>query len=254
MPTPNKIPLPENLPDTTLLRLQDGLDPNKNTFITQVKGDKTKTAAPVEALLVDHALVESDRGGTAFRCLFVVTKGKDLAGNDVAGHNVVADLAMTPDSRDFTAATMRLMGLDCAALDAATDALAKKPDDAGLRAAAEKATMAFLALLGDSSKSGAQTKRLQIKVAEEEFNGAVQKRVPLGGILQFASTMTAEAAKLKLGDVMGLMAASKAGPPRRDFGGGSGGGAAGGQRQPRPPRSAPPTVDKGKQEDDDFSW
>lgn len=258
MATAPKIALPENLPATTVLKLQDGLDPNKNSFVTQVKGDKTQTLPAVEALLVDHGLREGDKGGLTLRCLFLVLKGKALKDStgakdvDVAGRHIVTDLNLVDGTKDNSWATIRLMGLDMRDVDAANEALARTPGDAAALKGAESAKVALLTRFNNADVSGAQTKRLQVKVAAEMFLETEQWRVPLGGITQFAATVSGAEAALKLGDIMSTIAASKNGAPRRDAAGGAGGNA--GTRQPRPPTSKPPVVEKGEQAPDDFTF
>lgn len=231
------------------LRLNETHNPRDNCFITQVKGDKTKTAPPVDAVLVDHAVVTNDKGNDSLRCLFVVLKGKDLSGNDVTGKNIVTDMGLTPAAKDYTYANMRFMGFNFDDVDAFADAVAKNPSDPTLAERGLAVEKAFLSRMNDASTSGVGQKLLNVKVQEETFtpnNGGtpiVSRVVPLGGITQPAAKVATEDLMKRLGGsgFLASLVASKAGPPKKDFGDGAAKGAGGA----RNPTSPPPAVQGG---------
>lgn len=245
MSTPITLP---TLAEGASLKLTEAHNPRDNAFITQIKGDKTKTVPPVDAVLVDHAVVTNDKGNDSLRCLFVVLKGKDLSGNDVTGKNIVTDMALSPDAKPYTWANMRFMGFRFDDVDAAFDAFTKNPSDPKLAEQAVAAETAFLARMNDSTVSGVGAKLLNVKVQEETFtpnNGGTpitSRVVPLSGITQPAAKVATDDLMKRLGGsgLLASLAASKAGPPKKDFGDGAKGGGS-----PRNPTSPPPAVQGG---------
>lgn len=235
--TTTQITLP-TLAEGASLKLTDLHKPDDNVFITQYKGDKARTGSPVDAVLVDHMLVDNEKGNSSLRCLFVVLQGKDVDGADVTGKNVVCDMALGEASEPYTYANMRLMGMDFADVDAAVEALRQKPNDAAVQKAAVTAQEAFVARMNDASKSGAGKKVLHVKTESKVFNNKTYVQVPLGGVTQPAARLDNKAATTKLGvGLLAKLAASKAGPPKKDFGDDKGGAS-----QPRNPTSAPPSA------------
>lgn len=224
--TPITLP---TLQEGASLKLTDSHNPMDVGFATQVKGDKTKTKPPVDAVCVDHAVVENSKGNAALRCLFIVLKGTDIDGKDLAGRDCVADLSFSGDGADYTAANLRLMGFDFVDVDAAA-----RSGDAKQIEAAEAA---FLARLNDPAKSGGtMVKLINLKFEQDEFKGTVYRRLALGGISQPMAKLDAAATKTKLGGLFKTLAASKDGPPKRDNDSKSG---------PRNPTSPPPPVQSG---------
>lgn len=244
MSTPITLP---TLAEGASLKLTEAHNPDDNCFITQVKGDKTRTAPPVDAVLVDHAVVTNSKGNDSLRCLFVVLKGKDLSGADVTGKNIVTDMALSPDAKPYTWANMRFMGFRFDDVDAAFEAFTKNPSDPKLAEQAVAAETAFLSRMNDSTTSGVGAKLLNVKVQEETFtpnNGGtpiVSRRVPLGGITQPAAKVATDDLMKRLGGsgLLAGLAASKAGPPKKDYGDSAKGGAA------RNATSPPPAVQGG---------
>ena len=238
----NPITLP-TLAEGASLKLTDAHNPRDNSFITQIKGDKTKTAPPVDAVLVDHAVVSNDKGNDSLRLLFVVLKGKDLSGVDVTGKNIVTDMALSPSAKDYTYVNMRLMGFNFDDVDAFADAVAKNPTDPTLPARGAAIEKAFRIRMNDSSVSGVGQKLLNVKVQEETFtpnNGGTpitSRVVPLGGITQPAARVATEELEKRLGPgLLASLIASKAGPPKKNFDNSS---------TPRNGTSPPPAVQQG---------
>jgi hypothetical protein len=216
-----------------VLKLNDTHNPMDVGFATQVKGDKTKTKPAVDAVLVDHGVVENSKGNAALRCLFIVLKGVDVEGKDLTGRDAAVDLSFSGDGADYTAANLRLMGFDFSDIDAAAKSGDKKVIDA--------AEAAFLARLNDPAKSGGCMKKIvNLKFEQDEFpkgSGTIYRRLTLGGISQPMAKLDTAATASKLGGIFKTLVASKDGPPKRDNDGkGSG---------PRNPTSAPPPVQNG---------
>lgn len=215
-----------------VLKLNDTHNPMDVGFATQIKGVKTSTKPPVDAVLVDHGMVENSKGNAALRCLFIVLKGVDTDGKDLAGRDAAVDLSFSGDGADYTAANLRLMGFDFSDVDAAAKTGDQKQKDA--------AEAAFLARLNDPSKSGGCMKKIvNLKFEQDEFpkgSGTIYRRLTLGGISQPMAKLDAAATQTKLGGLFKTLVASKDGPPKRD-----GDKAAG----PRNPTSAPPAVQSG---------
>ncbi len=213
-----------------VLKLNDTHNPMDVGFATQVKGDKTKTKPAVDAVLVDHGVVENSKGNAALRCLFIVLKGVDVEGKDLAGRDAAVDLSFSGDGADYTAANLRLMGFDFSDIDAAAKSGDKKVIDA--------AEAAFLARLNDPAKSGGCMKKIvNLKFEQDTFKDVVYRRLALGGISQPMAKLDTAATASKLGGIFKTLVASKDGPPKRDNDGkGSG---------PRNPTSAPPAVQSG---------
>lgn len=227
--TPIALP---TLAEGASLKLTDAHNPMDVGFATQVKGDKTKTKPPVDAVLVDHAVVENSKGNAALRCLFIVLKGQDFEGKDLAGRDCTADLSFSGEGADYTAANLRLMGFDFADVDAA----AKTGDQSKMDAA----EAAFLARLNDPAKSGGcGVKLINLKFEQDEFpkgSGTIYRRLTLGGISQPMAKLDAAATKTKLSGLFKTLVASKDGPPKREGDKASG---------PRNPTSPPPAVQGG---------
>ena len=223
-------------------KLTETHNPMDVGFATQVKTDKTRTKPPVDAVLVDHAVVDNSKGNSSLRCLFIVLKGQDIDGKDLTGRDCTADLSLSGDGTDYTAANLRLMGFDFQDVDAAA-----QTTDASVQAAAESA---FLGRLNDPSKSGGVGKKIiNLKFEQDEFKGTVYRRLALGGISQPMTRLDAAATKAKLGGIFKKLAASKDGPPKREFDGKSGGGA-----QPRNPTSPPPAAGGSIKADEKAPW
>lgn len=247
-----KVPLP-TLFEGASLKLNDTHSPSDHAFYTQIKADKDagtkgQYGPPVDAVCVDHCVVSNDKGNDSLRCLFVVVRGTDFTGKiDLTGRNIVADLGLGEGSEPYTLATLRLMNFNFDDVDAAVEALAKNPNDPKAQKAAEAAEAAFLARYNDSSKSGAGTKIMHVKVEQETYKGKVSCRVPLSGITQPAAKLSDDEVKKKMGSgLLARLAASKAGAPKKDFsGGGAGQGNGTGGKQTRNPSSPPPVIDKG---------
>jgi hypothetical protein len=207
-------------------------------FATQVKNDKTRTKPPIDAVLVDHGMVDNSKGNPSLRCLFIVLKGVDIDGKDLTGRDCVADLSFSGDGADYTAANLRLMGFDFQDVDAAA-----QTSDANVKAAAEAA---FLSRLNDPTKSGGVGKKvINLKFEQDEFKGTLYRRLALGGISQPMARLDAAATKVKLGGIFGKLAASKDGPPKRDNNGAA---------APRNPTSPPPAAGGSIKADEKAPW
>lgn len=234
MSNPTPITMPA-LAEGATLKLDDSHNPDDVGFATQIKGVKTSTKSPVDAVCVDHAMVVNKKDNAALRCLFVVLKGQDVEGKDLVGRNCVADLSFSGEGADYTAANLRLMGFDFSDIDAAEKSGDQKQKDA--------AEAAFLSRLNDPTKSGGVNKKiLNLKFEQDEFpkgSGTIYRRLALGGITQPMAKLDTAATKAKLGGLFKTLVASKDGPPKKDFGD-NGGGA---NRQPRNPTSPPPARD-----------
>lgn len=252
--TAQKIALPP-LAEGASLKLNDSHNPNDVGFATRVKGDKTKQKPPLDAVCVDHAVITDKNDVAKLRCLFVVVKGESYDGKDLTGRNGCTDLSFGGDAVDYTLANLRLMGFDFGDVDAAATALAKNPGDAKLQAAATAAEDAFNARLNDPSKSGGVgVKLLNLVFEEDEFpkgSGTLMRRLALGGITQPMAKLSTDETKKKLGGLFAKMAASKDGPPKKDFNGGGAGQGNGSAGRTRNPSSPPPVIDKGTQKVDE---
>ena len=211
MSTPNQITMPTLAPDATL-KLTDPRPTADATFTTR-KG------RPVDAVCVDHAVVETGKGTPAVRLLFVVVSGQDANDADVAGQNIVTDKYLSPGAAPYTFADLRLMGWD----------VADGKEDAALEALAG----------GDLKKSGLGGKLTRVDLKSDTFNNAPTVRV--AGISQPPQRLDAKEVKGKLAtaSILDAIKKSKDGRPKAE---GSDGGS-GSNRAPRNPTSPPPARD-----------
>lgn len=180
----------------------------------------TKKGRPVDAVLVDHAIVETGKGTAAVRLLWVVLSGQDEQDRDMTGQNIITDKYLSPNAAPYTLADLRLMGWNV--VDG------KEEEALGLVAD------------GDIKKSGMGSKVLRIDLKTDNFNG--QPVIRVAGISQPPQKLDAASAKVKLG--AGLLEAikkSKEGRPAFDKDSKGTGGAS----QPRNPTSPPPAVQGG---------
>lgn len=180
----------------------------------------TKKGRPVDAVCVDHAIVETGKGTAAVRLLWVILSGQDEQDRDMTGQNIVTDKYLSPNAAPYTLADLRLMGW------AVQDG--KEEEALGLVAD------------GDIKKSGLGSKVLRVDLKSDNFNG--QPVVRVAGISQPPQKLDAASAKSKLGaGLLDAIKKSKEGRPA--FEGGAKG--TGGTSQPRNPTSPPPAVQAG---------
>ena len=238
----NPITLP-TLAEGASLKLTETHNPGDVGFATSVKGDKTKTKPPVDAVVVDHGMISDKNDAPKLRVLAIVLKGTGVDGKDLTGRDCVFDMGFDGDQADYTLASLRLMGFNFADVDAANELLKRNPNDPKAQAAAVAAEEAFMARLNDPSQSGGcGTKVINLKFEESEFpvgSGTMYRRLALGGITQPMSKLDTAAAKTKLGGIFSKLAASKDGPPKRDNKGSAAAAA------PRNGTSPPPAVQQG---------
>lgn len=213
---------PPQLADGATLKLTDPRPTADAAFVT-------KKGRPVDAVCVDHAVVETGKGTAAVRLLFVVVAGQDENDKDVKGQNIVTDKYLSAGAQPYTFADLRLMGwnvVDGKELDAAVD-LAD----------------------GDVKKSGLGGKVMRVDLKNESFNN--QPTIRVAGISQPPQRLSAADIKAKLGaSLIEGIKKSKDGRPQRDDNGGGAGQSSGGKGA-RNPSSPPPVIDKGTIKPDD---
>lgn len=190
----------------------------------------TKKGRPVDAVCVDHAVVETGKGTPAVRLLFVVVAGVDENDKDVKGQNIITDKYLSGNAAPYTMSDLRLMGWNV---------IDGKEDEALMNLAD-----------GDTKKSGLGGKTMRVGTKHDAFNG--QDVIRVADISQPPQRLAAADIKSKLSGLVDAVKKSKDGRPQKDDnGGGAGQGNGTAGRQVRNPSSLPPVVDKGVQKPDD---
>lgn len=213
MSNPTPITLP-TLAEGASLKLTDAPRSNDADFVT-------KKGRPVDAVCVDHAVVEGGKGTLAVRLLFVVLSGVDEHDADVTGRNIVTDKYLSPGAQPYTFADLRLIGWNVV-------------DGKEIEAAMELAD-------GDVKKSGLGGKVMRLGTKNDTFNNAT--RIVVADISQPPQRLSAADVKAKLGaSLVEAIKKSKDGRPAQDKDAKSG---------PRNPTSAPPPVQSGGVKDSD---
>lgn len=178
----------------------------------------TKKGNPVDAVCVDHSIIETSKATPAVRLLFVVVSGQDDQGNDVKGRNIVTDKYLSGNAAPYTFADLRLMGWT----------VVDGKEAEALAALTE----------GDLKTSGLGAKVVRVDLKNETFNN--QPTIRVGGISQPPQRLTGVEVKTKLAS--GLLEAikkSKEGRPAQTDSASKSG------SQPRNPTSPPPAVQRG---------
>ena len=182
------------------------LDTNDVGFATYVKGDKTKSGDPVDAVLLDIGAFENGKGVVVVRLLFGIVSGKGYDGTDVAGRVIAGDKNLSEAAAQYAVNDLTIMGLISPTSPNPEEELVNKVCDA-----AEKEKLLL-------------TKVYRVSVEESEFKGQTQRRV---------SSITQPAAKLSKTDMLAKLKAS-------NFGAAIAKSKAGGKPAEKLPTSPPP--------------
>lgn len=173
------------------------IDPDDVGFATYAKGDKTRSAPPVDALLLDIDAYANQKGVVIVRLLFGILSGKSYDGIDVTGRTIVGDKNLSENAAQYSSGDLTIMGL--------IDPNDPKADETLVERVCEPIEKEKLLC----------NKVYRVSVEESIFetkNGAkLQRRV--GSITQPAAKLSkAEMlAKLKSSNFLGAVAKAKAG-------------------------------------------
>lgn len=176
----------------------------------------TKKGRPVDAVCVDHAIIETGKGTAAVRLLFVVVEGQSDSDQDVKGRNIVTDKYISANAAPYTFADMRLMGWN-------------------VRDGAEIEALEAVAN-GDIKASGLGNKVVRIDIKSDSFNGQPVNRV--AGISQPPQKLSGGDVKSKFASLAEAVKKSKDGRPSAGPNAGTAGSAGPGNRNPTSPPPA----------------
>ena len=221
MSTPNQITMPTLAPDATL-KLTDPRPTADATFTT-------KKGRPVDAVCVDHAVVETGKGTPAVRLLFVILNGQNEQDADVKGHNIVTDQYLSGNAAPYTFDRLILMGIK--ATDEKGVAIAPLLPSGDYNPAFVAKVLELLEA-GDATKSGLGGKVMRVSLKTDSFNG--QDVVRVGDISQPPQKLEGGQSKKLLTSV--LAGLNKGKPEKAE-------GVSSGARPPRNPTSPPPARD-----------
>ena len=87
------------------------IDPDDVGFATYAKGDKTRSAPPVDALLLDIDAYANQKGVVIVRLLFGILSGKSYDGIDVTGRTIVGDKNLSENAAQYSSGDLTIMGL-----------------------------------------------------------------------------------------------------------------------------------------------
>lgn len=157
------------------------LDTNDVGFATYVKGDKTRSGDPVDAVLLDIGAFENGKGVVVVRLLFGIVSGKSYDGIDVTGRTIAGDKNLSEAAAQYAANDLTIMGLISPVSASPEEELVNKVCDP-----VEKEKLLL-------------TKIYRVSVEESTFKEQIQRRV---------SSITQPAAKLSKGDMLAKLKAS----------------------------------------------